>query len=95
MNIEQWNKRFSELNNVPINTKLTPPAYKSYLMQIMRDKPSHYKNPDDYPISIAPVMPSPSSPSVAPIATGSPLQDALKSAQATVKAIEDLMTGGI
>ena len=95
MTVEQWNKRFSELNNVPLNVKWSPSGQNSYLKQLMAGRPDYFKNPDDYPVSIAPVTPSPSSPAVVPIATGSPLQDALKSAQATVKAIEDIIERGI
>lgn len=100
MNIEQWNKRFSELNNVPLNVKWSPSGQNNYLKQLMHGRPDYFKNPDDYPVT--PVTPLPSTPAIAPTAPPSPLtptglsnlQPALIAARATVKAIEDLIARG-
>ena len=62
---QDWNKRFSELNNVPLNVKWTPSGQQAYLRQLMASRPDYFKNPDDYPrISIQPTAPIPSIPSV-------------------------------
>ena len=94
MNIEQWNKRFSELNNVPLNVKWSPSGQNNYLKQLMAGRPDYFKNPDDYPVT-------PSTPAISPSAPSSPptgltdLQPALIAARATVKAIEDLIARGV
>ena len=98
MNIEQWNKRFSELNNVPLNVKWSPSGQNNYLKQLMNSRPDYFKNPDNYPVT--PVTPPPSTPAIAPSVPSSPptgltdLQPALIAARATVKAIEDLIARG-
>ncbi len=97
MTVEQWNKRFSELNpGVPVNTKWAAGQQQKYLRELMQRVPGAYKNPDDYPYSTFPVTPPPSFPAVAPVTviTSTSLQEALKSARATVKAIEDLIARG-
>ena len=94
MNIEQWNKRFSELNNVPLNVKWSPSGQNNYLKQLMAGRPDYFKNPDDYPVT-------PSTPAISPSVPSSPptgltaLQPALIAARATVKAIEDLIARGV
>lgn len=96
MSVEEWNKRFSELNNVPLNVKWSPSGQNSYLKQLMASRPDYFKNPDDYPVST--VLVTPSSPAITPPITAInniSLQDALKSAQSTVKAIEDIIARGI
>lgn len=98
MNIEQWNKRFSELNNVPLNVKWSPSGQNNYLKQLMYSRPDYFKNPDNYPVT--PITPPPSTPAIAPSVPSSPptgltdLQPALIAARATVKAIEDLIARG-
>ncbi len=96
MTVEQWNKRFSELNPVvPVNTKWTAGQQQKYLRELMQRVPGFYKNPDDYQIPSTPVAPAPLSPSVTPVTVNTSLQYALNSARATVKAIEDLIARGI
>ena len=96
---QDWNRRFSELNNVPLNQKWTPSGQQAYLRQLMASKPDYFKNPDDYRLPVAPIPPAPYVPSVAQnettVTNNISLQDALKSAQATVKAIENLIARGI
>lgn len=96
--VDQWNKRFSELNNVPLNAKWNAYGQQAYLRQLLSSRPSYFKNPDDYSQLVAPAPVVVHPPSVAPTTVTShtsSLQDALKAAQATVKAIEDLIARGI
>lgn len=60
---QDWNRRFSELNNVPLNVKWTPSGQQAYLRQLMASRPDYFKNPDDYRLPISPI---PAAPYVAP-----------------------------
>lgn len=62
--IQDWNRRFSELNNVPLNVKWTPSGQQAYLRQLMASKPDYFKNPDDYRLPVAPIPPAPYVPPV-------------------------------
>lgn len=61
---QDWNRRFSELNNVPLNQKWTPSGQQAYLRQLMASKPDYFKNPDDYRLPVAPIPPAPYVPPV-------------------------------
>ena len=61
---QDWNRRFSELNNVPLNVKWTPSGQQAYLRQLMASKPDYFKNPDDYRLPVAPIPPAPYVPPV-------------------------------
>lgn len=62
--IQDWNRRFSELNNVPLNVKWTPSGQQAYLRQLMASRPDYFKNPDDYRLPVAPIPPAPYIPPV-------------------------------
>ena len=62
--IQDWNQRFSELNNVPLNAKWSPSGQQNYLKQLMQARPDYFKNPDDYRLPIAPIPPAPYVPPV-------------------------------
>lgn len=61
---QDWNRRFSELNNVPLNAKWSSSGQQNYLKQLMAGRPDYFKNPDDYRLPIAPIPPAPYIPPV-------------------------------
>ena len=89
---QDWNKRFSELNSVPLNVKWTPSGQQAYLRQLMTSKPDYFKNPDDYRL---PVVSIPTKPYVAPVVTQEPMSidKALASARETVRQLEAINIG--
>lgn len=102
MTPQEYNEAFSRLNGVPLNAKWAPEGQMAYLKGLLtiqaRNGTHAYKDPMDYQTQpTAPAVAFPQFPSVAPITvtTNSSLHDALKSAQATVKAIEGLISRGI
>ncbi len=47
----EWNKRFAELNNAPLNLKWTASGQQNYYKTLIASKPNYFKNPDDYPVT--------------------------------------------
>jgi len=100
MTPQEWNKQFCALNKIPYDAKQEPNANKSYFLGLIRMRPDYYKNPDNQgSLQPAPQPLPPSQPYVPHVSptdnANISLQNALRSAQATVKAIEDLMARGI
>lgn len=67
--IQDWNKRFSELNNVPYDAKQAPGPQQSYFRVLISQRPDFFKNPDNYPNLVSPpvVAPMPPAPYVIPV----------------------------
>lgn len=90
----EWNKRFGELNaGVPINAKWADSGQKAYLRQLLQSKPTFYKNPDDYPVSVAPVAPvvvTPAAPVVKQV-TNSAAKELVTRIKADIQELEKLM----
>lgn len=87
LSIEEWNRQFSELNNVPLNQKWGPTGQHAYLRQLIASKPGHYKNPDDYRL----VNPVPEVPSVPPpptVVSGDKVKELLQRIKADIRALE-------
>jgi len=99
---QDWNKRFYELNPKAgkWNPKWDQSGQQKYLKTLLASSVGdQYFNPDDYRLPVAPIPPAPYVPPVVQnettTANHTSLQDALKAAQTTVKAIEDLIARGI
>jgi len=83
---QDWNKRFSELNNVPLNTKWSPTGQQAYLKQLMATRPDYFKDPNDYRLPIAPI---PAAPYVPPtVLQGDTVKDLLKRIKADVESLD-------
>ena len=96
MTPQEWNKQFCALNHIPYDAKQEPNSNKNYFMVLIRQRPDFYKNPDNFQVAPQPVPPPLVSPIPPMVAINHiSLQDALKQAQATVKAIEDLIARGV
>jgi len=83
---QDWNKRFSELNNVPVNLKWSPSGQQNYFKQLMSTRPDYFKNPDDYRLPIAPIPPAPYVPPV--IVQGDTVKDLLKRIKADIESLD-------
>lgn len=82
---QDWNRRFSELNNIPLNVKWSPSGQQAYLKQLMTTRPDYFKNPDDYRLPIAPI---PAAPYVVPAGVqGDTVKDLLRRIKADVESL--------
>ncbi len=83
---QDWNKRFSDLNNVPINIKWAASGQQNYFKRLMATRPDYFKNPDDYRLPIAPI---PAVPYVPPVVVqGDIVKDLLKRIKADVESLD-------
>lgn len=81
---QDWNKRFSELNSVPLNVKWTAGTQQSYLRQLIATNPSYFKNPDDYRLPVAPIP----TPYVPPVVQGDTVKGLLRRIKADIEALD-------